>query len=265
MITPDLETHLRSVAHEMADAARVEALAYFRMQDTGEQNKAEGGSFDPVTLADQNAEQAMRAILKARRPDDGIIGEEFGVSAGTTGLNWVLDPIDGTRAFICGATSWGVLISVEQGGAPVFGMIDQPYNQERFEGGFGMAEVATRGGPQPLKVRGCADLSAAVLASTFPEVGTDQERAAFDGVKEQAKLTRYGLDCYGYALLAMGQLDLVIEAGLNRYDISAPIAVVEAAGGIVTNWQGDPVSDGGQVIACGDLRVHAQALELLNR
>jgi len=265
MSASELEIELIAVAHKMADAARIETLRYFRATGLDASNKDTSGGFDPVTSGDRNAERAMRDVLEKYRPRDGIIGEEFGNKAGSSDLTWVLDPIDGTRAFICGATSWGVLISVEQNGSPIFGLIDQPYVQERFHGGFGTSELLTLKGSRPLKVRPCASLNNAILLSTFPEIGTDSERAQFDKVKSEVQLTRYGLDCYGYALLALGQVDLVIEAGLNKYDISAPISVVQAAGGLVTDWQGNAVKDGGQVIAAGDAAVHAQAIELLNR
>ena len=177
----------------------------------------------------------MREVLKHRRPQDGILGEEFGASAGETGLTWVLDPIDGTRGFMSGTPTWGVLIAVGPESGPIFGVIDQPYIRERFSGGLDVAEVVGPSGRQELSVRRCADFSDAVIFTTFPEVGTAEEGAAFHRVAERCKLTRYGMDCYAYALLAAGQIDLVIEAQLHAYDIQAPIAVVEAAGGVVTD------------------------------
>ena len=258
-----LKLELIDAANALADAARIETLKFFRSQKLETSNKDADG-YDPVTLADKNAEEVMREILSSLRPEDSVIGEEFGKRTGNSEITWVLDPIDGTRAYICGTTSWGVLISVEKNGHPIFGIIDQPYIEERYLGGFDKAQLISRTGSRNLSVRNCADVKSAVLLSTFPEVGTIQERTMFEKVASKVQLTRYGLDCYGYALLAMGQVDLVIEAGLNRYDISAPIAVVEAAGGIVTNWQGEKISDGGQVIAAGDERTHAEAIKLLN-
>ncbi|MDO5620401.1 MAG: histidinol-phosphatase [Paracoccus sp. (in: a-proteobacteria)] len=252
---------IRAAAHRLADAARVQTLARFRNDDLATDNKQAGG-FDPVTEADRAAERAMRALLAELRPDDGILGEEYGEQPGRSGLRWVLDPVDGTRAFISGAPSWGVLIAVEDASGPVYGLIDQPYIGERFEGGFGHALLTGPHGTRPLATcaRGLAD---ATLMTTFPEVGTAAERAGFDRVRDRVRLTRYGLDCYAYALLAMGQIDLVIEAGLQPYDIAAPIAVIQAAGGIVTNWQGGPAHPGGQVVAAGSADLHAQALALL--
>lgn len=250
------------VAHLLADAARPETLRLFRSPDLSADDKGATG-FDPVTAADRAAEEAMRAVLARERPDDAILGEEFGTTPGTTGLTWVLDPIDGTRGYISGTPTWGVLIAVSDAQGPLFGLIDQPYIGERFAGGFGVAEVAGPHGNQALHVRAGSDLTNATLLTTFPEVGSDLERRAFRAVADQVRLTRYGMDCYGYALLAVGQVDLVIEAGLNAYDIQAPIAVITAAGGIVTDWQGGPAHEGGRVIAAANPQLHAQALALL--
>ena len=249
-------------AAAMADAARGRTLPLFRSPGLAPDNKLATG-FDPVTEADRESERAMRAILAERRPDDAILGEEFGAAPGTTGLTWVLDPIDGTRAFISGAPSWGTLIGLSDANGPVYGIVDQPFTGERFEGGLGRAQVSGPSGTQPLAVRQGVALAQATLLSTYPEIGTADERAAFQRVAAQARLTRYGLDCYGYALLALGQVDLVIEAGLQAYDIVAPIAVIQAAGGLVTDWQGGPAHAGGQVLAAATPEIHAAALALL--
>lgn len=251
-------------AQALADAARVQTLRYFRTQDLGIDNKS-GKGFDPVTVADSAAEQAMRAILAEQRPQDGILGEEFGATTGTSGLTWVLDPIDGTRAYMSGAPSWGVLIALSGVEGPLFGVIDQPYIGERFMGGLGLAEMRGPQGGCPLATRPARPLSEAVLFTTFPEVGTSDEGAAFRQVASQVRLTRYGLDCYAYALLAAGQIDLVIEAGLQPYDIQAPIAVVEAAGGLVTDWQGRPAHKGGRVLAAANADIHTEALAILRK
>jgi histidinol phosphatase-like enzyme (inositol monophosphatase family) len=254
---------LRAVAEEMAEAARAVTLRYFRTHMAIDNKEAAG--FDPVTAADREAEQAMRTVLAKRRPNDAIYGEEFGKSAGTTGLTWVLDPIDGTRAFISGAPSWGVLIGLDAGQGPVLGVVDQPYIGERFIGGFGTAEMARGDTHRAIRVRPCAGLEKAILMTTFPEVGSTAEAAGFAAVSAQCQLTRFSLDCYAYALLAMGQIDLVIEAQLNAYDVQGPIGVVQGAGGIVTDWQGNPAHNGGQIIAAGDARTHAAALEILQQ
>jgi fructose-1,6-bisphosphatase/inositol monophosphatase family enzyme len=157
-----------------------------------------------------------------------------------------------------------VLISVRDAVGPIYGIIDQPYIGERFEGGLGRARVVGPMGEARLATRAARPLSEAILFSTFPEVGTAEESAAFRRVAPQAKLVRYGTDCYAYALIAAGQIDLVIEAGLQAYDVQAPIAVIEAAGGVVTDWQGRPAHDGGRILAAANRSIHAEALALLN-
>lgn len=252
------------IAHMLADAARVAILPYFRDHQLDADNKdAEG--FDPVTVADRAAEQAMRAILGQYRPEDGILGEEFGSQEGHSGRTWVLDPIDGTRGFLSGTPTWGVLIALSQGQGPVLGIIDQPYTGERFVGSPTGAELTGPMGHRSLTTRTTARLEEAILFTTFPEVGTREERIGFEMVAKQVKLTRYGMDCYAYALLAAGHIDLVIEAGLNPYDVQAPIAVIEAAGGVVTDWQGGRADHGGRLLAAANPVLHAQALEILRR
>ena len=251
-----------ATAHALADAARVATLQHFRTPGLSAENK-EIARFDPVTVADRLSEQRMREILAERRPDDGILGEEFGPVVGTSGLTWVLDPIDGTRSYLSGTPTWGVLIAVRDAAGPIYGIIDQPYIGERFEGGLGRAEVVGPMGKAALKVRPARPLSEAILFTTFPEVGSVAEGAAFRRVAERAKLVRYGLDCYAYALIAAGQIDLVIEAGLQASDVQAPIAVIEAAGGVMTDWQGGQVHEGGQVLAASCKALHEEALALL--
>lgn len=255
---------LIETAHEMADAARSAVLPYFRAPNLRTENKDTNG-FDPVTAADRKAEQAMRGVLAARRPDDGILGEEHGAVEGSSGLTWVIDPIDGTRGFISGTPTWGVLIAVGEKAGPLFGLIDQPYIRERFVGGFGEAYMVGPQGRVPLHCRSGRKIGAATIFTTFPEIGTDSEADAFHRLASRCNLTRYGIDCYAYALLAAGQIDLVVEAGLQPYDIQAPIAVVEAAGGIVTDWQGRKMAHlGGQVLAAANVGLHAEAMEALN-
>jgi histidinol phosphatase-like enzyme (inositol monophosphatase family) len=250
-------------AAAMADAAREATLLHFRSDGLDAATK-EAERFDPVTVADRLAEDRMLAILSVRRPQDGVSGEERGSRAGRSGLTWHLDPIDGTRAYLCGAPSWGVLVALADGAGPIYGLIDQPFIGERFEGGLGRAGVTGPMGARTLRCRPARPLAEAILLSTFPEIGTEAEAAAFRRVAAEVRLTRYGLDCYGYALLAAGQVDLVIEAGLQSYDVMAPIAVVEAAGGLLTDWQGRPAHAGGRVIAAANAAVHAAALERLN-
>lgn len=263
-ISEALASELIATAHELADVARVATLSYFRSRDLAAETK-EITRFDPVTAADRLSEERMREVLARRRPEDGILGEEFGARAGTSGLTWVLDPIDGTRGYLSGTPTWGVLISVRDAERVLYGIIDQPYIGERFEGGLGRALTKGPMGEAQLGVRAARPLAQSILFSTFPEVGTPEEGAAFRRVASGAKLVRYGTDCYAYALIAAGQIDLVIEAGLQAYDVQAPIAVIEAAGGIVTDWQGRPALDGGQILAAASRELHAEAMELLNR
>ncbi|HEY0213765.1 MAG TPA: inositol monophosphatase family protein [Paenirhodobacter sp.] len=260
---------LIDVAHELADVARVETLRHFRATGgLAADNKLTDG-FDPVTVADRGAEQAMRAVLDRRRPQDGIFGEEYGVKRGTSGLTWVLDPIDGTRGYMSGTPTWGVLISLSEElpdgpGQPLLGIVDQPYVGERFLGGFGRSELVGPLGHVTLRTRAARPLDQAVLFSTFPEVGMPEDGAAFARLSKQVRLTRYGTDCYAYALIAAGQIDLVVEAGLHPYDVGGPIAVIEAAGGIVTDWSGGPAWAGGRVLAAANADIHAQAMRVLN-
>lgn len=252
-----------ATAHALADAARAATLPHFRSLTLAADNKDAGG-FDPVTVADKAAEMAMRDLLAQMRPKDAILGEEYGIKAGTSGLTWVLDPIDGTRGFLSGTPTWGVLIALSDANGPIFGLIDQPYIGERFVGGLGLSEMTGPLGQRALGARAPRPLAASILFSTFPEVGTNAERTAFDRLAGQVQLTRYGMDCYAYALLAAGQVDLVVEAGLAAYDIQAPIAVIEAAGGIVTDWQGGKVHDGGRAVAAANPEIHAAALAILS-
>lgn len=260
----DFSRNIAAMANALADAARAAILPVFRNLPEPADNKAQAG-FDPVTVADRAAEKAMRALLEAQRPEDAIEGEEYGSTPGTSGVTWVLDPVDGTRAFLAGAPTWGVLIACVDANGPIYGVIDQPYIGERFEGGLGLARMRGPMGERELRVRESRPLSEALLFTTFPEIGTEAEAAGFRAVAGQAKLTRYGMDCYAYALLAAGQIDLVIEAGLHRYDIMAPIAVIEAAGGIVTDWRGGPVRAGGRVIAAAGAEQHRAALAILSQ
>ncbi|MCC6008715.1 MAG: inositol monophosphatase family protein [Rhodobacteraceae bacterium] len=253
---------LVDTARALADAARVAILPHFRGPRLAAENKRAGG-FDPVTEADRGAERAMRDILAIRRPDDGILGEEFGPKEGLSGLTWVLDPIDGTRAFISGTPTWGVLVAVSDMSGPIFGIVDQPHIGERFEGGLGVSQLVGPRGAQPLGVMPASGLDGATLFTTFPEVGTPDEGAAFARLSRAVRLTRYGMDCYAYALLAAGQIDLVVEAGLQPYDIHAPIAVIEAAGGLVTDWRGGSAAGGGQVVAAASPALLEAALEYL--
>jgi histidinol phosphatase-like enzyme (inositol monophosphatase family) len=262
MTDPAALDHL-AVAHALADVARGPALRHFRSPDLPTSNKAARG-YDPVTEADREVESAMRARLAELRPDDGVLGEEHGRLEGVSGMTWVLDPIDGTRAFVIGAPTWGVLIALNDGTRPVAGVIDQPYVGERFWGD-GVTAWTRRFDepPRSLTTRRGALIEEARLCSTYPEIGDGDEQWRFSAVRDRVRLTRYGLDCMAYAFLAAGHVDLVIEAGLQPYDVQALIPVIEGAGGVVTDWEGRDPQHGGRVLAAADSALHEAALKLL--
>jgi myo-inositol-1(or 4)-monophosphatase len=251
-------------AHDLADLSGPVILKYFRKSMPVE-NKGVGGAFDPVTKADRGAEKVISEALATRFPDHGLIGEEFGTRPGTSSFEWVVDPIDGTRAFIIGSPLWGTLIGVLKNGQPFFGLMDQPFTGERFWSGDRATYHSVRGGrPVRLKTRSCARLKDAVLTSTHPDLFEGAERVAvLDKLKREARLTRYGGDCYGYCLLAGGHVDVILEAGLKSYDIVALIPIIERAGGVVTTWEGGDAASGGDIIATGDRRLHEALLKLI--
>lgn len=248
-----------ALAHALADAAGAAIRPYFRARFDIETK----GDSSPVTQADRAAEAAIRAILEIERPADGIIGEEYGnVREGADRL-WVLDPIDGTRSFIAGRPIFGTLIALIEGGVPVLGVIDQPVSGERWIGATG--RPTTLNGI-PASTRTCLTLGQAHLATTGPNLFASAEKAAFDRVRSAARDTLWGGDCYNYALLASGHLDMVIEAGLQLYDLAALVPVVEGAGGAMRDWSGGSLTrdSSGQVIAVGDARLLDPALAILN-
>jgi histidinol phosphatase-like enzyme (inositol monophosphatase family) len=254
------------VAHQLADASGPVILPLFRRRMKIE-NKAGPGAFDPVTAADKAAEKAIRKIISARFPDHAVIGEEFADTHPTQPqpLTWIIDPIDGTRAFVSGLPLWGTLIGLMNGPVPVVGLMDQPYTRERFwgtkKGAFSRDAV---GKVRRIRTRRCTGLSDAVLMSTAPELfQPGAERRRFESVSKSVRMTRYGGDCYAYCMLAAGHIDLVVEAGLKIFDIVPLIPIIEAAGGVVSDWNGGPATSGGRVIAAGDALVHAAALEFL--
>ena len=253
---------LLAFAHDLAAAAGEAILPHFRSPLSVE-NKADPGNFDPVTIADRTAEEAMRELIRQRFPEHGIFGEEHGRTAGDR-HTWVLDPIDGTRGFMTGLPTWGTLIGLTIDGQPRLGVMDQPFVGERFVGGAGATLLRPGAFAKPLHARACSGFAEAVLSTTSPDLFvTEAERAAFDGLRRQVRLTRYGGDCYAYCLLAAGLIDLVVESGLQPYDVVALVPIVEGAGGVITNWAGGPAWHGGQIVAAGDPRLHALALAAL--
>lgn len=252
-------------AGELADAAGSVILPYFR-SPVAIDHKPGRGSFDPVTVADRAAETEIRNLISGRYPDHGILGEEHGYEMGSAGLTWVLDPIDGTRAFISGIPLWGTLISLYNGERSVIGVADQPYLRERYIGNSLQSVLTTAAGTTPLRTRNCAHLSEATLMSTSPEIfQTSAEQAAFESVVRKVKMTRYGGDCYAYCMLASGFVDVVIESGLEPYDIQALVPIIENSGGKVCNWQGGCSLQHGQVVAVGNNTLLDEVLPLLHQ
>ena len=261
---------LLDAAHAAADAAAPVTLGGFRAGLEVEDKSAGGapaGTFDPVTRADREAEAAIRDALAARFPDVGFTGEE---SAGTgparadgTDRRWVVDPIDGTRAYVAGIPVWGTLVALVEAGEPVLGLLDQPYLGERFVGHPGGAVLHARGTRRELRARAGRRLEAAVLCATAPEMFDPAERAAFERVARAALTVRWGTDCYGYAMLAAGAVDAVVEAGLAPWDVAALVPIVRGAGGVVTDWRGGPAFGSTAVAASGSAALHEEVLARL--
>jgi myo-inositol-1(or 4)-monophosphatase len=246
------------VARALADAAASHSLRLFRTP-LDVISKADES---PVTQADRAAEAAMREILGAERPADGIYGEEHGLERVDAERVWVLDPIDGTRSFITGSPLWGTLIGLLRGGRVELGMVDMPVLGERW---FGQAGVGAQRNGQPVRVSACAAVAEARIVTTSPDIFDAADWAAFDRLSRRCAMRRFGGDCYGYAQLAGGTIDLVVETGLQPYDYLGPTGLIEAAGGIVTDWQGRPLGlqSDGRVVAAATRELHRQALDLL--
>ena len=258
-----VDEKLVSFAGRLADASGAVIRPYFR-QRIEVVHKPGRAPFDPVTEADKGGERAIRAIIQRERPDDGILGEEYGETPGKNSLRWVLDPVDGTRAFITARHEWGSLIALEDNEVPVLGILDQPVLGERFIGVNGRSLLIEGEKRTPLKVRECGQIKDAILCATDPSAYfSDVQQAAFARVKSQVRMTRYCGDCYLFAALALGFVDIIIEANFNRWDVAALIPLVEGAGGIITSWDGGDCRDGKSILACGDKRVHEAAIKLL--
>ena len=238
-----------ALAHRLADAARAEIVPHFR---TAVASEAKGDA-TPVTVADRAAEEAMRRILKAEVPQDGVHGEEFGIEAGRSNRMWVLDPIDGTTAFLAGRPIFATLIALLVDGFPVLGVIDQPINRERW---LGVTGQGTTFNGSPVTTRPCRNLSQATVATTGPQYFTQGEGDIFMALaaKTDHKRMVMGGDCYNYACLASGHIDVICEAGLKLHDFAALVPVVEGAGGTMSDWGGEPLHAGsdGRVLALGD-------------
>jgi histidinol phosphatase-like enzyme (inositol monophosphatase family) len=259
---PDF-TALEAFAVELARAAGQASLPLFRT-DCAHDDKGPVGAYDPVTEADRSAERAIRALIAEHHPDHGIIGEEYGAEREDAEFVWVLDPVDGTRAFVAGLPLWTTLIALRHEGEPVVGVIAQPYLDEVFVGGPDGSRLIARGQASTLKTRACPDLSQAVIATTDANLFQGAEREGWEAVRSAARLARYGCDAYAYAMVALGRIDLVVESGLKAWDYEALAPVVRGAGGRVGNWRGEALDGTGQVIAAGDASLFGQAAERLS-
>ena len=252
----------RAFFYALADAAKAETLPRFRT-GTYVTNKLEGG-FDPVTEGDQAAESAIRALIQERFPEHGILGEEHE----NIGLDrehiWVIDPIDGTRAFISGVPVWGTLIGFQSGGRSVMGLVDQPFTGERYFADGKRSWYSGPDGERQIGTRDCRELSDAILFTTSPHIFASDEMERYRAVEQRVRLFRYGVDCYAYALLAAGHVDLVIESSLKPYDVGALIPLIEQAGGVITTWDGDRPEAGGNIIAACSKALHDQAMSILS-
>ena len=253
---------LEAFTLELCAAAAGAALPLFRLKGLGEDNKlAHLSHFDPVTEADKGAERAIRALIKQHYPDHGIIGEEYGAENTGADFVWVLDPVDGTRAFISGLPVWTTLIGLRYKDYPVLGSIAQPVLQEIYLGSPLGSRLITPAGSRPLSVRPCRSLSEAVIGTTDPYLFKDVEAEAYDALRTATKLQRYGCDAYAFAMVAAGTMDLALETGLKPWDIEAIIPVIENAGGVVSNWLGGAVPpEAGQCIAASSRHLLAEAL-----
>lgn len=259
-------------AEELAGAAARETLPRFR-RGVSIVNKLEekpGDDFDPVTDADREGERAIRALIEKVYPDHGVLGEEFGERKGSGPWRWVLDPVDGTRAFMCGGATWTTLIALEYEGAHVLGLIDQPFTDERWLAFNGVTRYARGGKSETVRTSGLKDISKARVSTTDPLATgyyTEREAAGYARVAAASRVARYSMDAYAYGLLAAGELDIVLETSLQRHDYAALVPVIEGAGGAVTNWRGEKVGadDRGEILAAATPALHEQALALLNQ
>ncbi|MCZ4296735.1 inositol monophosphatase family protein [Henriciella marina] len=265
MTLPASQSDLVDLAGRLADAAWQAISPHFRAGIDAE-NKAGGAIYDPVTIADRAGEEAIRAILAEERPNDGIDGEEFGRHEGSSGWTWLLDPIDGTRAFLAGLPVWTTLIALaDPDGNPVIGLIDQPVLGERYIGAPGEAWLETVKGRTPLRVSSCEDLRQAIIATTDPFIMNPAEQGAWTHIRHTARICRYGLDAYAYGRLAAGSIDLVCETGLQPHDVAALIPVVRGAGGIARDWRGREAKQGPQIVCASSEAVFEQAFISLRR
>ncbi|MEO5775197.1 MAG: inositol monophosphatase family protein [Sphingomicrobium sp.] len=254
-------TSFLALAEQLADAAREQTLSRWG-QGIAADNKASAG-WDPVTEADREAERAMRDLIAAAHPNHGVDGEEFPFRAPNGPWTWSLDPIDGTRAFVCQLPTWVTLIGLLHEGRPILGLIDAPCLNERYVGYSGEARMVRDGQAHPLKVSGCTSLTDARLSSTDPYMFGGAGFDAFQELRQLARTTRFGFDGYAYARLAAGSIDLVVESGLKTYDYNALIPVVRSAGGVFGDWNGGEDFSDGNVIAAASGELYEAAVAVM--
>ena len=255
---------LLACAHTLADISAKAIRPHFRKAILID-DKGGAAGFDPVTIADRAAERAIARHLAAAFPDHGIIGEEYGIVRPGARYRWVLDPIDGTRAFIMGLPTWGTLIGLMDGPDLILGVMNQPFTGERFWSSASAAHLrGADGKTRRIKTRACPSLGQAMISTTHPDLfPSAHQRKVHARLKAATRMTRYGADCYAFCMLAAGHIDIVFEADLKPYDIAALIPIIERAGGRVTTWDGGSPTSGGNILACGDPNLHAQALALI--
>jgi myo-inositol-1(or 4)-monophosphatase len=263
MAAPIDLAEVTAVIEPLLDEAAALALRWFR-RELGVHDKGGALGYDPVTEVDRGIETLLRDGLSARFPDHAIVGEEHGSSGPADArASWIIDPIDGTRAFISGSPEWGTLVGLRIDGRPAAGWAEIPYLGERFAAVGGEGWFARQGQRRPLRARREATLADAILRCTHPAVFNAEERVAFNRLAGAVRLQRYGGDCYSYCLLALGHVDLVVESSLQAYDIVPLIPIIEAAGGVVTDLEGQPPLDGGMVVASANPALHDETLAML--
>jgi len=254
------DTDLAEFALATARAAGAAILPHFRAQIDVD-HKEGGRDYDPVTAADRGAEQVIRDAIARAFPEHGIEGEEFGATAGTQPYTWVVDPIDGTRSFILGQLHWATLIALNDGARPRIGVVHQPFVDESFLAWNGIAQWRRGREERRLATRRCSQIEHALVATTDPRhFVTPAQRVAWEAATGGARMVRFGGDCYCYTQLAMGLVDVVVETGLKPWDVQALIPLIENAGGVISTWSGASCQRGGDVLACGDPRLHAAIL-----
>jgi histidinol phosphatase-like enzyme (inositol monophosphatase family) len=253
---------LLAFMERLARAAERETLPRFRMP-LDVHNK-DAGAFDPVTEADRQAELAIRALIAERFPDHDVVGEEHGSVDSGAEYCWHIDPVDGTRAFICGLPSWGTLIGLARRGYAIAGAMHQPFTQEWFAAAGGKSVWRRGAQERRLSTRATASLADATMMTTSPTLFAAGDIDRFRRLEKACRMTRYGFDCYAYAMVAAGHIDLVVESGLKSYDICALIPVIEQAGGVVSDWNGGNALGGGRIVAAANRDLHARALAILS-